>query len=210
MSHRDTVAGYPLLLAVLVLLAGLARPAASQAAPAGWAVAAEAGIQAFSAIAARRAESATSLVPRAAMVTGASLARRYRGWELEAGVGLITTALAVEDAGLTVVARDASISRARLRLMASLTLIDHAVSTGEAELFERAVDSVVDDLRASDISSWVFGSWLVGLAFAIVLKTRIPFNTGFKVLLLLPWVVPVVVSATSWNWPARTGSSTNF
>ena len=69
MSHRDTVAGYPLLLAVLVLLAGLARPAASQAAPAGWAVAAEAGIQAFSAIAARRAESATSLVPRAAMVT---------------------------------------------------------------------------------------------------------------------------------------------
>ena len=48
-----------------------------------------------------------------------------------------------------------------LRLMASLTLIDHAGSTGEAELFERAVDSVVDDLRASDISSWVFGSWLV-------------------------------------------------
>jgi LuxR family maltose regulon positive regulatory protein len=48
-----------------------------------------------------------------------------------------------------------------LRLMASLTLIDHSGSTGEAELFERAVDSVVDDLRASDLSSWVFGSWLV-------------------------------------------------
>jgi hypothetical protein len=32
--------------------------------------------------------------------------------------------------------------------MASLTLIDHAGSTGDAELFERAVDSVADDLRA--------------------------------------------------------------
>jgi hypothetical protein len=38
---------------------------------------------------------------------------------------------------------------ANLRLMASLTLIDHAGSTGGAELFERDVDSVVDDLRAS-------------------------------------------------------------
>jgi LuxR family transcriptional regulator, maltose regulon positive regulatory protein len=50
---------------------------------------------------------------------------------------------------------------ANLRLMASLTLIDHAGSTGQAEVFERAVDSVVDDLRASDLSSWVFGMWLV-------------------------------------------------
>jgi len=53
----------------------------------------------------------------------------------------------------------------------------------------------------------VFGSWLVGLALAILLKARIPFNTGFKVLLLLPWVVPVVVSATSWNWLVATPQS---
>ena len=53
----------------------------------------------------------------------------------------------------------------------------------------------------------VFGSWLVGLALALLLKTRIPFNTGFKVLLLLPWVVPVVVSATSWNWLVATPQS---
>jgi DNA-binding SARP family transcriptional activator len=50
---------------------------------------------------------------------------------------------------------------ANLRLMASLTLIDHSGATGQPELFERAVDSVVDDLKASDLSSWVFGSWLV-------------------------------------------------
>lgn len=53
----------------------------------------------------------------------------------------------------------------------------------------------------------VFGSWLVGLALALLLKTRIPGKTTFKVLLLLPWVVPVVVSATSWNWLVATPQS---
>jgi len=53
----------------------------------------------------------------------------------------------------------------------------------------------------------VFGSWLVGLALALLLKTRIPGKGLFKVLLLLPWVVPVVVSATAWNWLVATPQS---
>ena len=53
----------------------------------------------------------------------------------------------------------------------------------------------------------VFGSWLVGLALALLLRTRIPAGGLFKVLLLLPWVVPVVVSATSWNWLVATPQS---
>ncbi|WP_375390070.1 carbohydrate ABC transporter permease [uncultured Amnibacterium sp.] len=53
----------------------------------------------------------------------------------------------------------------------------------------------------------VFGSWSVGLALALLLRTRIPGNTVFKVLLLLPWIVPVVVSATSWNWLVATPQS---
>lgn len=53
----------------------------------------------------------------------------------------------------------------------------------------------------------VFGSWLVGLALAILLKTRIPGRGVFRVLLLLPWVVPVVVSATAWNWLVATPQS---
>jgi multiple sugar transport system permease protein len=53
----------------------------------------------------------------------------------------------------------------------------------------------------------VFGSWLVGLALAILLKTRIPGKAVFKLLLLLPWVVPVVVSATAWNWLVATPQS---
>src|SRR3954453_7577790 len=53
----------------------------------------------------------------------------------------------------------------------------------------------------------VFGSWAVGLALALLLKTRIPGKGLFKVLLLLPWVVPVVVSTTSWNWLVATPQS---
>ena len=53
----------------------------------------------------------------------------------------------------------------------------------------------------------VFGSWIVGLALALLLRTRIPGNTVFKVLLLLPWIVPVVVSATAWNWLVATPQS---
>jgi multiple sugar transport system permease protein len=53
----------------------------------------------------------------------------------------------------------------------------------------------------------VFGSWIVGLALALLLRTRIPGNGVFKVLLLLPWIVPVVVSATSWNWLVATPQS---
>jgi len=53
----------------------------------------------------------------------------------------------------------------------------------------------------------VFGSWIIGMAFALLLRTRIPANAAFKVLLLLPWIVPVVVSATAWNWLVATPQS---
>lgn len=53
----------------------------------------------------------------------------------------------------------------------------------------------------------VFGSWAVGLALSLLLRTRIPVGGFFKVLLLLPWVVPVVVSAASWNWLVATPQS---
>jgi multiple sugar transport system permease protein len=53
----------------------------------------------------------------------------------------------------------------------------------------------------------VFGSWAVGLGLALLLRTRIPANGFFKVLLLLPWVVPTVVSATAWNWLVATPQS---
>ena len=53
----------------------------------------------------------------------------------------------------------------------------------------------------------VFGSWAIGLALALLLRPRTPGKSVFKVLLLLPWVVPIVVSATSWNWLVATPQS---
>ncbi len=53
----------------------------------------------------------------------------------------------------------------------------------------------------------VFGSWLVGLGLALLLRTRIPGRGTFKVLLLLPWVVPIVVSSTAWNYLVATPES---
>jgi multiple sugar transport system permease protein len=53
----------------------------------------------------------------------------------------------------------------------------------------------------------VFGSWIVGLGMALLLRTNVPGRGIFKVLLLLPWVVPVVVSATSINYLVGTPTS---
>ncbi|HRP99104.1 MAG TPA: sugar ABC transporter permease [Terrimesophilobacter sp.] len=53
----------------------------------------------------------------------------------------------------------------------------------------------------------VFGSWLVGFAIALTLRSKIPAAGTFKVLLLLPWVIPVVSSAMAWNWLIATPTS---
>ena len=46
----------------------------------------------------------------------------------------------------------------------------------------------------------VFGSWIVGLGLALLLRQKIHTPGLFKTLLLLPWIVPVVVTATAWKW----------
>ena len=53
----------------------------------------------------------------------------------------------------------------------------------------------------------VFGSWLIGMGLALLLRTKIPGGSVFKVLLMLPWVIPVVVSSTAWNWLVATPDS---
>ena len=48
-----------------------------------------------------------------------------------------------------------------LRLLASESLIEHSVSTMRADLFAKAVDSVVEDLSDKDVLPWILGMWLV-------------------------------------------------
>jgi multiple sugar transport system permease protein len=52
----------------------------------------------------------------------------------------------------------------------------------------------------------VFGSWIIGLGLALLLR-NLPRAGIFKVLLLLPWIVPIVVTSTSWNWLLATNTS---
>ena len=53
----------------------------------------------------------------------------------------------------------------------------------------------------------VFGSWLLGFALALLLRPAFPGRNLFRVLLLLPWIVPIVVSAMGWNWLLATRNS---
>jgi ABC-type sugar transport system permease subunit len=46
----------------------------------------------------------------------------------------------------------------------------------------------------------VFGSWLIGLALALLLNQDMPARGFFRVMLLIPWIIPSIVSIVSWRW----------
>jgi LuxR family transcriptional regulator, maltose regulon positive regulatory protein len=58
-------------------------------------------------------------------------------------------------------ARNPENDPSELRLIASESLIEHSVSTMQAEIFAKAVDAVAEDLSNPDVLPWVLGTWLV-------------------------------------------------
>jgi|GraSoiStandDraft_43_1057313.scaffolds.fasta_scaffold32220_2 ABC-type sugar transport system permease subunit len=46
----------------------------------------------------------------------------------------------------------------------------------------------------------VAGSWVIGLALALLLNKEMPGRGFFRVALLLPWILPSIVSIVSWRW----------
>lgn len=46
----------------------------------------------------------------------------------------------------------------------------------------------------------VLGNFLVGLLLAVILNQDIRFSNVFKVILMLPWLLPEVVVALIWKW----------
>lgn len=46
----------------------------------------------------------------------------------------------------------------------------------------------------------VVGSYLFGLGLALLLNQNIPGRGFFRVALLLPWIIPSIVSIVSWRW----------
>jgi ABC-type sugar transport system permease subunit len=46
----------------------------------------------------------------------------------------------------------------------------------------------------------VFGSYALGLGLAIMLNKDVPGRGFFRVALLVPWIIPSIVSIVSWRW----------
>ena len=46
----------------------------------------------------------------------------------------------------------------------------------------------------------IFGQFVLGLAFAVFFQRRFPLGRVLRSLLLLPWLLPLVVSGTTWRW----------
>ena len=84
-----------------------------------------------------------------------------------------------------------------------------AFVTGEAPYvgFQNYVTILSDSLFAT--IAWhtvVFtvvslaGQFAIGLALAVFFTRRFPLSTTFRSLILLPWLMPLIVSATAWRW----------
>jgi multiple sugar transport system permease protein len=46
----------------------------------------------------------------------------------------------------------------------------------------------------------ILGQFVLGLAFALFFQRRFPLGRSLRSLLLLPWLLPLVVSGTTWRW----------
>ncbi|MDT0541478.1 carbohydrate ABC transporter permease [Streptomyces lonegramiae] len=46
----------------------------------------------------------------------------------------------------------------------------------------------------------IIGQFVLGLAFALFFQRRFPLGGVLRSLLLLPWLLPLVVSGTTWKW----------
>jgi ABC-type sugar transport system permease subunit len=46
----------------------------------------------------------------------------------------------------------------------------------------------------------VMVSYVMGMCFALLLNRNIKFRGFFRAMILIPWIIPPVVSATNWTW----------
>jgi len=60
----------------------------------------------------------------------------------------------------------------------------------------------LNSLRISLVFAFfvVVGNFAVGLLLAVILNQKIKFATFFKIILMLPWLLPEVVVALIWKW----------
>jgi len=122
---RTAAKSFRCVLRAVMLVSPLCVPSgvAAQAAATRWEAGAGAGLAVFSSIARRQeGTSATTLLPSHATVTGVSVSWHHQDWEVHTGLETLDAAFAVQDAAVAVLAREATMSRFRWRLLAGRTL----------------------------------------------------------------------------------------
>ncbi len=137
----------------------------------------------------------------------AGTGQRRRGWDLRARTLFL---LVLPSITLLLLIHAFPLVQAFLQSLRNGTLIDPGTFVGLQNYIDNLTSSAF--WKAAGFTAvftlvGVFGSWAIGLALALLLRTRIPAGGVFKVLLLLPWVVPIVVSSTAINWLVATSSS---
>ena len=46
----------------------------------------------------------------------------------------------------------------------------------------------------------IAGQFVIGLALALFFRRRFPLNGVLRSLILLPWLIPLIVSGAVWRW----------
>lgn len=64
---------------------------------------------------------------------------------------------------------------------------------------DRLFGPVVRNTVLFTVVSLVF-QFVIGLALAVFFQRTFPLSATFRALILIPWLLPVVVSATTWRW----------
>ncbi len=76
----------------------------------------------------------------------------------------------------------------------SVGLANYSTVLSSGSFWDSVLFSFIFSLAA------VGGSYVVGLALALLLEDPLPGRNVIRLLLLLPWVTPFVVSLLSWTW----------
>lgn len=64
---------------------------------------------------------------------------------------------------------------------------------------DRLFGPVVRNTVLFTVVSLVF-QFVIGLALAVFFQRSFPLSATFRALILIPWLLPIVVSATTWRW----------
>ncbi len=73
--------------------------------------------------------------------------------------------------------------------------IDNFISLAQDSVFWMSVTNTIFYTATATVGKFALGLWL-----ALLLNHHIPFKAFMRAILLLPWIVPTVLSAIAWWW----------